>query len=60
MRAARAARVDLAVVDVPSEEIRELYEADLVLIRPDQIVAWRGTDESAAAETLAYALGHRA
>lgn len=24
-----------------SEEARELYAADLVLIRPDQIVAWR-------------------
>lgn len=34
----------LTVADVPGDEIRELYEADLVLIRPDQSVAWRGND----------------
>ena len=28
--------------DRPEEEIRDLYEAELALIRPDQIVAWRG------------------
>ena len=27
---------------VPDEAARDLYEADLALIRPDQIVAWRG------------------
>ena len=32
----------LTIVDVPSEEARDLYQADLALIRPDQIVAWRG------------------
>ena len=31
----------LKVLDLDSEEARELYAADLVLIRPDQIVAWR-------------------
>ena len=30
------------IVDVPGEEIRDLYKADLALIRPDQSVAWRG------------------
>lgn len=34
--------VELKVVDIPLDEARELYEADLALIRPDQIVAWRG------------------
>jgi len=32
----------LTVVDRPEEELRALYAADLALIRPDQIVAWRG------------------
>ena len=39
---ARGLRVPLATLGFPSEELRELYGADLVLIRPDQIVAWRG------------------
>jgi 2-polyprenyl-6-methoxyphenol hydroxylase-like FAD-dependent oxidoreductase len=30
------------VVELQSEEARDLYGADFVLIRPDQIVAWRG------------------
>ena len=34
--------IPLSVVDRPEEELRELYQADLALIRPDQIVAWRG------------------
>ena len=32
----------LAIVDLPQDPLRDLYEADLALIRPDQIVAWRG------------------
>lgn len=42
--AARRAGLDLQVVDVPDARLRELYEADLALIRPDQVVAWRGSD----------------
>jgi 2-polyprenyl-6-methoxyphenol hydroxylase-like FAD-dependent oxidoreductase len=38
----------LAVVDMKTEEARELYQADLVLIRPDQIVAWRGSSDAEA------------
>ncbi|HTI67151.1 MAG TPA: FAD-dependent oxidoreductase [Caulobacteraceae bacterium] len=43
--AARARGLDLTVLDVL--EARPLYEADLALIRPDQIVAWRGDAEDA-------------
>ena len=32
----------LDVLDVPAAEVRDLYERDLVLIRPDQYIAWRG------------------
>lgn len=36
------AGLPLAIVDVPDLAARELYGADLALIRPDQVVAWRG------------------
>jgi hypothetical protein len=39
---AAAGPVPLAVVDVPGDVGRDLYGADLALIRPDQHVAWRG------------------
>ena len=39
--AARAAGVPLRVVQIDNEEARDLYAANLVLIRPDQHVAWR-------------------
>jgi hypothetical protein len=42
LKSAASAGIDLAVVDLPQDAARELYEADLALIRPDQIVAWRG------------------
>ncbi|MFE3188539.1 FAD-dependent monooxygenase [Nocardia sp. NPDC059240] len=34
--------VPLDVVDIRDEHARSLYERDLVLVRPDQHVAWRG------------------
>ena len=41
-RAAAAFAIPLAVVELASAPLRELYGADLVLVRPDQIIAWRG------------------
>jgi 2-polyprenyl-6-methoxyphenol hydroxylase-like FAD-dependent oxidoreductase len=57
--AARALGADLKLVTLPFH-LRELYEADLVLIRPDQIVAWRGgaSQASALRRVLARALGY--
>lgn len=55
---ARAMQLDLQVVKHPGAEILALYEAPLVLIRPDQIVAWRGHTAQHAATVLAQALGH--
>jgi 2-polyprenyl-6-methoxyphenol hydroxylase-like FAD-dependent oxidoreductase len=49
--------VDLKVVHQPSEEILALYEAPMVLIRPDQIVAWRGHNAEAAQALLTQVLG---
>jgi 2-polyprenyl-6-methoxyphenol hydroxylase-like FAD-dependent oxidoreductase len=39
---ARRRAVPLEVLQVPSEEARDIYGADLVLVRPDRHVAWRG------------------
>src|SRR5215210_3430032 len=44
LAAATSLGIPLQVVDVTSEAARALYEADLALIRPDQMVAWRGND----------------
>jgi 2-polyprenyl-6-methoxyphenol hydroxylase-like FAD-dependent oxidoreductase len=52
-RAAQQVGLDLKVVRHPAPELAALYEAPLVLIRPDQIVAWRGHDAGAAREVLA-------
>ena len=40
---ARTLRLDLTRVVLRSEQARDLYAADYVLIRPDHIVAWRGS-----------------
>ncbi len=40
--------LQLDVVGIKDGPIRDLYQCDLALIRPDQIVAWRGNDESEA------------
>ncbi|WP_340683008.1 FAD-dependent monooxygenase [Amycolatopsis coloradensis] len=43
LRAEAARRnIPLKVLDLPDPLARDLYERDLVLIRPDQHVAWRG------------------
>lgn len=48
MAAAVDAGVDLKVLDVSSEHVRDIYGADLVLIRPDQVVAWRSSRTEAS------------
>jgi 2-polyprenyl-6-methoxyphenol hydroxylase-like FAD-dependent oxidoreductase len=50
--------IDLKIVDLKSEEARDLYGADAVLIRPDQIVAWRGNDVRALDQIFAKLMGH--
>jgi hypothetical protein len=52
MRSAGALGLPLDVVSAPSEQARDLYAADLALIRPDQIVGWRGNSTTAAREIL--------
>jgi 2-polyprenyl-6-methoxyphenol hydroxylase-like FAD-dependent oxidoreductase len=59
--AAAAARfgMDLEIVTVDRPDVAALYEKSLALIRPDQVVAWRGGDESLAGAVVETVLGHR-
>jgi 2-polyprenyl-6-methoxyphenol hydroxylase-like FAD-dependent oxidoreductase len=54
---ASALGLKLQVVDVPDQMVRDLYERDLVLIRPDQIVAWRGQSTDSVEVVLAKVTG---
>jgi 2-polyprenyl-6-methoxyphenol hydroxylase-like FAD-dependent oxidoreductase len=56
--AAKTLKFPLSVVSVAGDEARDIYQADLVLIRPDQIVAWRGNSSADAAAVLRRASGH--
>jgi 2-polyprenyl-6-methoxyphenol hydroxylase-like FAD-dependent oxidoreductase len=56
-RAAQRLGLDLRVVRFVQTSLRELYEAPLALIRPDQIIAWRGARADHAAEILARVTG---
>jgi 2-polyprenyl-6-methoxyphenol hydroxylase-like FAD-dependent oxidoreductase len=56
---AAAARtgIDLKVLDLSLSGLRDIYGADLVLVRPDQIVAWRANSASEPAAILGRVLG---
>jgi 2-polyprenyl-6-methoxyphenol hydroxylase-like FAD-dependent oxidoreductase len=55
-KAARGLALDLTVVDL-DDDARDLYEADAALIRPDQIVAWRGSGPCDALQAVARMSG---
>ena len=58
-RALRAHGAPVAVLDVPDEIAREVYEYDLLLLRPDMHVVWRGREPPQdPAEVAAIATGH--
>jgi 2-polyprenyl-6-methoxyphenol hydroxylase-like FAD-dependent oxidoreductase len=57
VQAARALALDLRVVHHGEPALRDLYEAPLALVRPDQVVAWRGHDAAEAARVLERANG---
>ncbi|MGE3269974.1 MAG: FAD-dependent monooxygenase [Chloroflexota bacterium] len=52
--AAQAARVPLKVIRDNYQGDRLAYEAKLVLVRPDQFVAWAGDDSSLDASTILH------
>jgi len=56
-RAAHALGVPLTVLDLPIAAARDLYAADLALIRPDQIVTWRGKRDEGGEEVLKCVAG---
>jgi 2-polyprenyl-6-methoxyphenol hydroxylase-like FAD-dependent oxidoreductase len=58
-QALRARGAPVAVFDVPDRIAREIYGYDLILVRPDLHVVWRGNAAPEdAAEVAAIATGH--
>jgi hypothetical protein len=58
-RAIAARGAPVAVLDVPDRIVREIYGYDLILVRPDLHVVWRGNAAPEdAAEVAAIATGH--
>jgi 2-polyprenyl-6-methoxyphenol hydroxylase-like FAD-dependent oxidoreductase len=49
----KAMRAPFRVVDIPDQAARDLYGFDLILLRPDLHVAWRGQRLATAPENLA-------
>ena len=54
---ARSFGIPLTLLDLRQENLRQVYQADLVLVRPDQIVCWRGNMLNDPAAVLAQATG---
>jgi 2-polyprenyl-6-methoxyphenol hydroxylase-like FAD-dependent oxidoreductase len=50
--AAQKRGIPFKMLDVPQAEARDLYGADLALVRPDQYVAWRGNAAPSDPERL--------
>jgi 2-polyprenyl-6-methoxyphenol hydroxylase-like FAD-dependent oxidoreductase len=60
-QAIRASGAPLTVMDVPDRIAREIYGFDLLLLRPDMHVVWRGQQPPDEPEVVAaVATGHRA
>ena len=60
MAAAVRQNIPLKVLDVPDTDSRDLYERDLVIIRPDQHVAWRGNNTADPDRIFAQVVGKTA
>jgi hypothetical protein len=52
-KALRACGAPLAVLDVPDDTPRQVYGHDLLLLRPDLHVAWRGNQPPEHPENVA-------
>jgi 2-polyprenyl-6-methoxyphenol hydroxylase-like FAD-dependent oxidoreductase len=55
--AAIAAQPNLKVLQIDHTEARDLYAADYALIRPDQIVAWRGNSPARLKDIIGQICG---
>jgi 2-polyprenyl-6-methoxyphenol hydroxylase-like FAD-dependent oxidoreductase len=58
VNAAQSLGVPLSQMDMPGEEWRDRFAADLVLVRPDQHVAWRGNDPDNPLAVVRRAVGY--
>lgn len=56
---AAARNVPMKILDVQDADARTLYERDLCLIRPDQHIAWRGSEIEDADAVMARVTGHQ-
>lgn len=52
-----ASKVPIKVVPIDRPDVLDIYGADLVLVRPDQQVAWRGSEPEAGLEAARIAAG---
>jgi 2-polyprenyl-6-methoxyphenol hydroxylase-like FAD-dependent oxidoreductase len=50
--------IPLTPVELPSGDAQRFFEAPLVLVRPDQHVAWRGSETAEAEKLLLRVTGH--
>jgi len=57
LAAATRLGMDLKAVSHSTDDLLALYEAPWVLIRPDQVVAWRGHNDQQALKVLQQAIG---
>ncbi|MFZ9439985.1 MAG: 2-polyprenyl-6-methoxyphenol hydroxylase, partial [Hylemonella sp.] len=58
-QALQAYRAPLTVLDVPDQVARDLYGFDLILLRPDMHIVWRGQQPPEdPAQVAAVATGH--
>ncbi len=57
LAAANRLGMDLKTVSHSADDLLALYEAPWVLIRPDQVVAWRGHDDQQALQVLQQVMG---
>ncbi len=55
---AELAGLQMTVLDLTKNDLRDVYSANLALVRPDQVVAWRGDTMEAARAALTVASGH--
>ena len=46
------------IIEVFDKSVRDLYQADLVLVRPDQVVVWRGNNGNCIDVVLDQVTGH--
>ena len=55
---ASAKNLPLSIIEVFEKSVRDLYQADLVLVRPDQVVVWRGNNGNCIDVVLDQVTGH--